>query len=253
MKDETNSGQEPASEKVNSLREEAEQDIVDLEEYARNGRKPPKAKAYRFKVNETVVVWHAATISGADALTAAGLMPPANYTLRLKVAGKKPQAIGLDDTVDLTVPGTEKFRAIRKGQQEGEFQGRRNAPVLEQDQLFLERYGLPWEVIADGCTWVLLHNYPLPPGFSEATVTLAIRLEAGYPFTALDMMYVHPWLSRTDGRPIGQADVSQVLDGKSFQRWSRHRTGDNPWVPGEDSLETHLYLVEEYFRAEAGK
>lgn len=253
MQDKTHGGEKPAPEKADSLREEAEQDIVDLEEYARSGRKPPKAKAYRFKVNETVVVWHAATITGAEALTAAGLAPPANYTLRLKVAGQKPQAIGLEDTVDLTAPGTEKFRAIRKGQQEGEFQGRRNAPVLEQDQIFLERYGLPWEIITDGCTWVLLHNYPLPPGFSEPKVTLAIRLEAGYPFTALDMMYVYPWLSRTDGRPIGQANVSQLLDGKSFQRWSRHRTGDNPWVAGEDSLETHLYLVEEFFRVEVAK
>ncbi len=68
--------------------------------------------------------------------------------------------------------------------------------------------------------------------------------------TALDMMYVYPALMRTDGKPIGRVEVMQAIDGKQFQRWSRHRTNANPWVSGEDSLETHIYLVEDFFRSE---
>jgi len=59
------------------------------------------------------------------------------------------------------------------------------------------------------------------------------------------MFYLHPAIRRADGKHIGQADVIQRIDGRDFQRWSRHRTDANPWVPGKDSLETHIYLVED--------
>ena len=150
----------------------------------------------------------------------------------------------------MTAPGREKFRAIRKEQQEGEVQGRRAAPVLDQDRVFLDRYGLQWEIIVEGQPWVLLHSFPVPPGAIQTHVTVAIRMETGYPLTALDMMYVFPPIQRFDGRAIPQTEAVQGLDGKQFQRWSRHRTGANPWNPGEDSLETHIYLIEEYFRTE---
>lgn len=241
---------------VEGLRDEAEElevEEVDLEEYAKRGEKPPKAKAYKFKVNDAKYVSRSPFITGREVLELAGLLPPENYVLRLKVAGSKPRPIELDKTVDLREPGVEKFRAIRKGQEEGEVLDRRNAPVLDQDRLFLDNYGLRWELIVDGCTWVLLHDFPLPPGFNVDRVSVAVRLEAGYPITALDMMYVYPWVSRPDGRPIHQANVTQLLDGKEYQRWSRHRTGANPWVPGEDGLETHVYLIEEFFREEIAK
>jgi hypothetical protein len=238
------------------LLEEAEgriEEVVDLEEYAQANRAPPRARTYRFKVNETICTWNETTIKGRQILEQAKLQPPHDYTLREKVHGGPPRRIELDETVDLRKHGLEKFRAIKKGQQEGEFQGRRAAAVLDQDRIFLDRLGLPWEAIADGNTWVLIHNYPLPSGYTAAHVILAIRMETGYPLTQLDMMYVYPAIARKDGRPIAQVNSVQALDGKSFQRWSRHRTGANPWVPGEDSLETHFYLIEEFFRVELAR
>lgn len=233
--------------------EEILEEVVDLEKYAKAGRKPPKAKLYRFKVNDTFCEWHEETIRGRQILEVAGLTPPAQYTLRQKMAGGEPRRVGLDDIVDLRTRGIEKFRAIKSGQQEGEVQGRRDAPVLDQDRLFLDQYGLSWEVIVEGSTWVLLHGFPLPAGYTATHVTLAIRLEDGYPLTHLDMMYVFPAIARSDGKPIAQVQAMQPLDGKQFQRWSRHRTGGNPWVPGEDSLETHIYLVEDFFVSELAK
>ena len=242
--------------KAEELIEEAEElvdEVIDLEQCAKEGRKPPRAKGYRFKVNDDLFVWHQPTITGEEVLTLAGLLPPKDYRLRLKVSGGKPEPISLDTGVDLRRPGVEKFRAIRDGQSEGEAQGRRDAPALDQDEMFLNGYGLRWEIIVDGSIWVLLHNFPLPAGYNVTHVTLAIRIEGGYPFAPLDMMYVHPHIARADGRPIAQANVVQAIDGKDFQRWSRHRTGDNPWVAGQDSLETHIYLVEEFFVAELKK
>ena len=127
---------------------------------------------------------------------------------------------------------------------------RREKELPEQDCLFLDGLGKRWEVINDGSTWVLIHDFTLPDGYTESTVTLAIRIESGYPMTALDMMYVHPVLQRKDGKRINAVDCMQPLDQKQFQRWSRHRTGSNPWMPGQDSLETHFYLVEEFFSLE---
>jgi hypothetical protein len=230
--------------------EELIEEAVDLEECAKAGRKPPRAKEYRFKVNETLCKWNAETILGHQILEQAGLTPAANYTLREKMTGAPPRRIELDEVVDLRKHGVEKFRAIRKEQTEGEIQGRRAAPALDQDRLFLDRYGLRWEIIVEGSTWILLHDFPLPAGYTSSVVTVAIRMESGYPITALDMMYVFPPIARTDGKAIVNANTMQALDGKQFQRWSRHRTAANPWVPGEDSLETHIYLIEEYFRAE---
>ncbi len=229
--------------------EELIDEIIDLEEYAKEGRKPPKAKGYKIKVNDTTFVWPKPEITGREVLELAGLNPPDQYRLRLKVRGEKPQPIGLNDVVDLRRAGVEKFRAIRQDQNEG-YQGRRDAPVSDQDRLFLDGYGLKWETIMDGSTWVIFYDFLLPAGFNYAKVTLAVRLEGGYPLAALDMMYAYPAIARADGNAIKAVDVVQQIEGLPFQRWSRHRTGVNPWMPGQDSLETHMYLVEEFFKTE---
>ena len=44
-----------------------------------------------------------------------------------------------------------------------------------------------------------------------------------------------------------------TIMGQEFQRWSRHRTGQNPWRPGIDNLHTHLSLVEEWLLREVNR
>jgi hypothetical protein len=131
---------------------------------------------------------------------------------------------------------------------------RRDFNLNPEDDKFLEEYGLPWETIAEGAQrWVLMHSFPTHSGYNHPAVTIAVRLETGYPRTELNMVYVFPSLARTDGRPIGQVEFTQSLDGRSFQRWSRHRTAEGPWVPGVDNLESHVVLVEEWFVREFEK
>jgi len=127
---------------------------------------------------------------------------------------------------------------------------RRQFGLLPQDGKFLDEYGLPWETIVDGAQWVLIHDFPTDAGYDQATVSIAIRLETGYPQAALDMVYVYPHLARKDGKAIPQTQARQSIDGKEWQRWSRHRSGANPWRPGEDSIETHVYLIEDWFARE---
>lgn len=130
---------------------------------------------------------------------------------------------------------------------------RRQFDLLPEDEQLLNDYGLPWETVVDGSQWVLIHDFPTHEGYNHKTVMAAIRLETGYPNTALDMVYFHPGLARTDGRPIGATEAVQQIAGVSYQRWSRHRTAQNPWRPTIDSLGTHIVLIEDWLQREFEK
>lgn len=123
---------------------------------------------------------------------------------------------------------------------------RRQFALPEEDVEYLDALGLSWETIIEGQVgWVLIHAFPLPSGFNQSKVTLAIRIVANYPGAALDMIYVSPPLARSDGKAIGALSPFS-LDGKVFQQWSRHYTAANPWRVGIDSLGTHVHAAEEW-------
>jgi len=130
---------------------------------------------------------------------------------------------------------------------------RRQFDLPEEDTKFLDDYTLPWEAIVDGSMWVLLHEFQTPPGYNHAKVTAAIRIETGYPTAALDMVYFFPALSRKDGQPIKAAEATQQVDGKTYQRWSRHRTAVNPWKVGQDNIGSHVFLIEDWLEREFEK
>ena len=131
---------------------------------------------------------------------------------------------------------------------------RRDFDLLTEDTQFLDEYGLPWETITDGSQWVLIHQFSSQhEGYNHSTVTIAIRLETGYPNTEPNMVYVQPALARKDGRPIGATTAKQVILGVTYQRWSRHRTPQNPWKPGQDGIGSHIFLIEDWFAREFEK
>lgn len=130
---------------------------------------------------------------------------------------------------------------------------RRQFQMPEADVDHLTARGLRWETLVEGgARWLLVHDFPVPAGYNAGSVTAAVAISPGYPDAQLDMVYFHPPLARRDGRAIG-ALSAQGIDGKSFQRWSRHRTGVNPWRPGEDDLSSHLALVEHWLEREFTK
>lgn len=95
------------------------EEVVDLEEYAKLGKQPPLAKGYRIKVNGKAYVVNESTPTGRAILTLAGFIPAKDYTLRVKLAGQRPEKVGLDEKVDLRRPGVEKFKALPNDQTEG--------------------------------------------------------------------------------------------------------------------------------------
>jgi len=127
---------------------------------------------------------------------------------------------------------------------------RRQFQLSEADEAELAARGLGWEAIVEGGTrWLLILEYPISAPYTVATATVALRLDPSYPSTQIDMAYFHPALAAKDGRAIRQLSLLQ-LDGRQFQQWSRHRTAQNPWRPGEDDLSTHLILIDDWLRRE---
>jgi len=128
---------------------------------------------------------------------------------------------------------------------------RREHDLCEDDVAALAERGLDWETVSvtGGGAWLLVHKYPVFPGYNHTHVTAALRLDSTYPDTQIDMVYVDPPLARNDGKHIAQLTMADVA-GKQFQQWSRHRTPANPWRPGVDGLRTQLMLVDEWFERE---
>jgi len=128
---------------------------------------------------------------------------------------------------------------------------RRQFQPPEEDVAALDTSGCPWEtIVAEGVRWLLVHEWPVPPGLTATRVTAAVRIVTGYPAAALDMIYLNPPLQRSDGQAIlGLSTL--LLDGGTFQQWSRHYTPANPWRIGVDDVSSHLRAAEEWLRRAA--
>jgi hypothetical protein len=127
---------------------------------------------------------------------------------------------------------------------------RREFQLPERDVKFLDATGRPWETIGlPGRRHVLIHGHPVPSGYNAPDVIAALKIDPGYDDAQIDMVYFLPALVRIDGKPI-KAITNEAIDGKTFQRWSRHRTPANPWRPGEDYIGSHMVLVEDWLERE---
>ncbi len=107
------------SDALDEIREEVLDEIADLEEYARQGKRPPRCHGYRIRVNGDRFVVNEQFITGREVLSLAKLTPPENYTLRVTVVGQRPEKVELEERVDLRRPGVEKFKALPRDQTEG--------------------------------------------------------------------------------------------------------------------------------------
>jgi hypothetical protein len=93
-------------------------DIIDIEEYARAGKNPPKGKKYKIKVDGVAYVVPE-KLTGRAILQTAGKTPVERYQLNQKVHGGAVKKIKYDEEVDFTTPGIEKFMTIPLDQTEG--------------------------------------------------------------------------------------------------------------------------------------
>lgn len=207
---------------------------------------------YKIWIDKEIIEVTVPLLHGRELLERAGKKPAEQFAIYLKVKGGQPRRIGLDEKVDLSRPGVERFVTLPLDQTEG-FEGRQDFDLPAEDLDWLCRIGRRFELVAErNVLRVVVYGFPVPAGYNRTEVDLNVRIDPGYPDTQIDMVYVHPPLSRTDGRAI-RALAQDQFDGKVWQRWSRHRTPANPWRPGIDNLSTHFGLVEEWFARELRK
>jgi len=102
-----------------AVTEEILDEIADLEEYAREGKQPPRCRGYRIRVNGDRFVIYQPEPTGLQIMEVAGIAPPEQFGLYLKIRGQQFERIGLDEKVDLTRPGVEKFKTLPLDQTEG--------------------------------------------------------------------------------------------------------------------------------------
>lgn len=94
-------------------------DHIDLEEYALQGKTPPKKAKYLIKVDKKKYPVDVESMTGKEILELAGKLPAENFQLRQKMKGGTVNKIGLNERVDFTEPGVEKFMTIPLDQMEG--------------------------------------------------------------------------------------------------------------------------------------
>lgn len=94
-------------------------EVVDIENYTLQGKKPPINRHYKVKVDREKFLIKKESIAGREILEIAGKIPVEQFQLRQKMRGGNVTKISLDEKVDLTIPGIEKFITIPLDQTEG--------------------------------------------------------------------------------------------------------------------------------------
>lgn len=94
-------------------------DVIDLEEYAKQGKEPPKTGVvYKFRVGKVFGESNTALVTGSEILEKVGLNPNQNK-LYQKLHGGTREPIEKNEKVDLSKPGIERFETIPLDATEG--------------------------------------------------------------------------------------------------------------------------------------
>ena len=232
-----------------------DQDLVDLDGSGVESFVSRKL-VWKLNVQGVLIESDSPTIVVKDALVQAGFDPNQGWQIFLKVAGQSKQPVELTTIVDLRQPGIEKLRLTPKDVNNGEAPSAptRSFALLDVDEAHLNRMGLRWETIVEGSRrWLLLHDYPLPQGYTVARTKLALEVPPTYPGALIYGFYAYPPLALSSGRTIESTQLRGVLLGVEFHGWSRHRGTAAPWDPAKDNVVTQLALVDAALAKEVGE
>lgn len=210
---------------------------------------------WEISVQGVTVKSNSPEISAADALARAGFEDANAWIIVLKVKGESKRQLNPLDIIDLRTPGIEKIRLTPKEVNNGEVKSapRRHFDLLPIDETYLSNLGIAWETVIEGeHRWLMIRDYAVPAGYQTASVTLALLVPPLYPQAEIDMFYVYPPLLTVSGGAIPNL-MQQVIQGITFQTWSRHRGAGSKWNSRRDNVVTHLALVESAIAKEVGQ
>lgn len=208
-----------------------------------------KAKAkFKFKVNNAIYETDVECPNGTEILTIAGYDKPNDYDLILIRRGQE-EIIPLKQTVCLSDPGVERFRARPKKVNDG-YKGSESSLSLKDTNYLETVFQGRWELNrVNNLNLLHIKDFEIPEGYNVGKSDMIIIIPDRYDSVQLDMAFFKPHLSRTDNKPLIKCTPRQ-FGNDIYQQWSRHRTPENPWIIGVDCIETHIELIKHFLRKE---
>lgn len=94
-------------------------EYIDIEEYAKAGKEPPKGHKYLIKVDKALYKVEVECMSGREILELADKIPVERFQLNQKTHGAGVKKIDYDEKVCFSTPGIERFMTIPLDQTEG--------------------------------------------------------------------------------------------------------------------------------------
>lgn len=227
------------------------QETIDLEHCFCEGVNPVITYKYLFKVNRNKYETDKDEISREEIFELIGKDPDKH---RLRMFTKKgKEIIQPGQVIDLTKCGVERFVYEALDCTEG-YVTDTTFDLPKEDLYYLSSISNSVDFIKNGrLNWLVIRDYEIPDGYNVKKADAAILIPPHYPTAQLDMIYFNPALSRADGKMIRATSSSQSIEGKIYQRWSRHRTNVNKWNPEIDNVESHVDLMLSCLKAEFSK
>ena len=223
-----------------------DQDLVDLDAAGVESFVSRKL-VWKLNVQGVVLELFAPTIVVREALVEAGFNPDQGWQIFLKIVGQQKQPVELTTLIDLRTSGIEKLRLTPKDVNNGEAPAMpcRAFALLDIDEAHLNRLGLKWETLVEAeRRWLLLHDYPLPVGYTVSHSKIALEVPPTYPGAQIYGFYAYPPLALSSGRVIASTQLRGVLLGVEYHGWSRNRGPAAPWDATTDNVVTQLALVD---------
>lgn len=226
------------------------QETIELENCFCEGVKPVITYQYIIKINGEKFTVEKEEISREEILKLVNKDPDKH---RLRMFTKNGKIIlEKGQVVDLTKCGVERFVYEPLECQEG-YVTSLSVELPKGDSEFITSCELKVDAIKEGnLNWLIFRDFTVPDGYNVKVADAAIMIPPHYPATQLDMIYFNPPLARKDGKQIRTLS-NQAIEGKTYQRWSRHRTALNKWNPEIDDIESHLDLMNSCLTAEFTK
>lgn len=109
---------ETEAEKIVALEEEILEELIDLEEWVKAGKKPCKAKSYKIRIDKEKFTVHVHSMKGREIL-ALVQKTPEKYLLSEKFRGGQVEPIEPNQTVEFHCCEVERFQTLSKEPTEG--------------------------------------------------------------------------------------------------------------------------------------
>ena len=120
----------------------------------------------------------------------------------------------------------------------------------DDNEYLTQTYGSSWHQIQGGndtdVIGLVMEKHPLPSGYQVTHTKLMILIPNGYPGKKLEKFYCVPPLQKSNGSPIEGTEL-ETRYGETWQCWNR----PYEWLPGIDTIISHLEFVKNELKTEA--